>query len=390
MTDTSPRVGRNYILYILIILLNWKCDSAPDFTLSPQFNGTHFSCEIWNALPGEFGQEIGCSKFKGEDCIYYLTRDAEIVLYFLNGEKDSLRIPPSLKKRLGINPEEVIGFCLANDSYWFNTPMTDTVFELSADLTTIDPHYIDLGKLNADATIKRGLGLISCKRHLVHATKNQLFLPMIQHYTKPGSSDQIPTNYRTIGMFSQSSGALTLRKDFGSLPANYYSENMYFNTSSYSFKGDTVLVNYHFNDSIELYNKGVLINTIEMKSMKSSEFIGLKGPSLDIMAVKEHQVQHPRYIETVYDQYRNLYYRTFLVESKNKQGKIIPHEKWRLMVYDHKFRPIDEFEFKCADFSPVTLFVIKEGILIRDFRNFDRNNPQKAEFELLTWEEKEV
>jgi len=108
------------------------------------------------------------------------------------------------------------------------------------------------------------------------------------------------------------------------------------------------------------------------------------------MAVKEHQMQHPRYLETVYDPYRNLYYRTYLVESKNEQGKIIPHKKWRLLVYDPKLRLVNEFEFKCMDLSPSTLFIVEEGILFRDFRSFDSKTPETAKFELLTWEEKEL
>ena len=72
--------------------------------------------------PVSLDKKLDTQNLKAKTVFTTLTRDAEIVLYSLNGEKDSLLFPPSLKKRLGINPEEVIGFCMANDSYWFNTP----------------------------------------------------------------------------------------------------------------------------------------------------------------------------------------------------------------------------------------------------------------------------
>ena len=389
MGGTDRRRSGFYSLSIFVLLVFSKCDSAPDFELNPVFNGTSFECKVWNAVPGEFGQEIGQTTYAGENCIYYLTGEAKLMLYSFNGQVDSIRIPPSIKKRVGIAPGEVIGYCISSDYIWINSPMIDSVYKLSIDLSTIDAFHVNINDFEDGSDLNKGLGLISCKRHQVKKYGEYILMPIHQHHTTSGVRDQVPANYCTIGMFKQDAKSLKLSNEFAPLPAGYYSQNMYFNTSSYNVNGDTLIVNYHYSDSVDLYYKGNLIRRVEMKSSKSAGFSGLQGPSLDIMAVKEHQMQHPRYLETVYDIYRNLYYRTYLVESKNEQGKIIPHEKWRLLVYDPKLRLVNEFEFKCMDLSPSTLFIVEEGILFRDFRSFDSKTPGTAKFELLTWEEKE-
>jgi len=390
MGSIDRRRSGLFTLSILVLLIFSKCDSSPDFKLSPVFNGTLFECKVWNAVPGEFGQEIGWTTYGGENCIYYLTGEAQIMLYSFNGQVDSIRIPPSIKKRVGIAPGEVIGYCITNDYIWINSPMIDSIYKLSIDLSTIAAFHVNINDVESNSDLNKGLGLISCKRHQVKKCGEYILLPIHQHYTNSEIRDQVPSNYCTIGMFEQDSKSVRLNSEFAPLPTGYYAQNMYFNTSSYCVKGDTVIVNYHYSDSVDLYYKGNLISRVEMKSSKSAGFSGLQGPSLDIMAVKEHQMQHPRYLETVYDIHRNLYYRTFLVESKNELGKIIPHEKWRLLVYDQKLRLVNEFEFNCMDLSPSTLFIVEEGILLRDFSSFDSKMPETAKFELLTWEEKEI
>jgi len=374
------------MLVLFIGLASCSESDVSSLKLKAVYNGTAFECNIWDVVPGEFGQELGQTIIGGKDYIYFLNRDSEIILLDGKGVADTLQITPEIQRRVGFMPGEVMGYCVAMNHIWIGSPVSDSIYKMSLDLVSVEAFHNGFVNDREDEGVFKSVGLLSSKRHEIVNCNGNLILPIYQHFEAAEKRDQVPNNYTTIGCFGASEAKLELKEEIAVLPQVYYDENMYFNSSSYCLKGDSLIVHYPYSDSIDIYSKAGLINRKELKCSKSNSVKSLKGLSLDIMAVKEHVLMHPRYVETIYDPYRNLYYRTYLVEVINEEGKISPHEKWILGVYDSQFRLAEELEFTAKDFSVNGVFVFPEGLLIRDFRSFDKEDPGKSQFELISWE----
>ncbi len=386
-------MSKLYKLVLLLLLIPAIIGCSEDqstFTVRPVFKGTAFECEIWDVIPGEFGQEIGQANIAGQERLYFMNKNHELIFLDIHGAVDTVKVPTHIQERAGMVPGMVVGYCVSMDHFWVSAQTSDSLYKISLTMDTVVAYHNELLSGVEEKGVFRAVGLVSSKRHRVLKCGANFILPTYSHYSDASRRDELPDNFHTVACFKDDHGRLRLHEEIGSLPNEYLDQNMYINTSSYCRRGDSLIVNYPYSDSIDIYFGGERLSRLEVKCKSSKGFLGLNGLSLDIMAVKEHIKMHPRYTETVFDKYRNLYYRIYLVGSNSKTGKIIPHEKWVLAVFDEHFNPVTEVEFNCMEFSESAFYVFPEGILVRDYRDFDPDNPSKSKFELIAWDEVDV
>lgn len=341
-------------------------------------------------MPSFFGLDIGLLDDGNACTFYYLSRkDSSLHLFDC---KDSLlsstiSLAPLLGKRIPYTSNEITGAWLEEKGrLWIDSPLSDSIFCISLPSLEIIQSVADEmpAKLPGVITSKE---VLSARNTLIRSG-DKLYVSVNHFYADQQLIEQTPYPFRALAAFTVEKNKMQVSKFIGDLPDNYYRKNMYVRACTAIPAGkDSLIINYHFNDSVDLFFEGRLVKRIPMKSDHSGEFKGLEGTMDDMTAVKKLFLMHQRYNCVIYDKYRRFYYRVFIHEEDEAKhdGKIRMSSTWSLLVFNSDFEKAGEFLFDSSLYDPSMLFVTREGLLVRDFSKHRPDKPLKAMFKLVTF-----
>ncbi len=141
-------------------------------------------------------------------------------------------------------------------------------------------------------------------------------------------------------------------------------------------------------------------NADKIYSVKRDKFFKVKSNAekgdvtlFDIESKKEYTTEEELealsrdegYVNLVFDQFENRFYRVFKHSTHNQEGNIHKMEAgWSLVAFAPNFKVVGEVEFPAAKYNFLQILPTKEGILISKESAFSKhNNEEKYEFDLV-------
>lgn len=157
-----------------------------------------------------------------------------------------------------------------------------------------------------------------------------------------------------------------------------------------------LVLSFPVNHNLYVYQNDSLIKVIEAKSKYLQDY---NFPAFDndyrknVEYKKKYVTTLGRYYRLIYDDYRNLYYRIVLhpQEYKNKDGSTNSSSgmSWSIMVLDRNFNLLIENFFPAKQFDFYGILVIKEGLLVSNNHDSNKNlDPSKFSYTLFDLEKK--
>jgi hypothetical protein len=155
--------------------------------------------------------------------------------------------------------------------------------------------------------------------------------------------------------------------DYPDYPSGYEMSFEVWKASRCAGPGGELVYTFPFSDDIFVYEN----------SRQSRYHVGNKDRlkhAFDIVDPGNYEMQMQflsttgLYTYILYDRYRHLYYRIYLVpaEHKDKTGQIIKiaDYPWKLQIIDISFRLVGEFAFQARQYNPYGVLISKRGVLI--------------------------
>jgi hypothetical protein len=138
------------------------------------------------------------------------------------------------------------------------------------------------------------------------------------------------------------------------------------------------IVSYACSDSIDLYTKG-LREQYFMGYTPTPTFVSYDLKKLTKMQYKrKYTIEQPRYLQVVYDPYRNLVYRVFKHSSAftDSDGKVTASKDiaWSLILSDTHFEEQKIISFDDGVYSPIGMVPVPEGLFIQKYTTTNNSN----------------
>lgn len=129
------------------------------------------------------------------------------------------------------------------------------------------------------------------------------------------------------------------------------------------YESETVLVSFQSDDNLYVYKNGYKVKSVLCNSKYIKEFTHYpEQKRLDMAYNQDYLMVQPKYINLIYDKYRNQYLRVVKHRMKNKTD--YEHMKWSIIVMDKEFKISNEFVFDYRINSPEIIICSSEGIYI--------------------------
>lgn len=154
-----------------------------------------------------------------------------------------------------------------------------------------------------------------------------------------------------------------------------------------------LVCSYGQSGDIFVFKEGALVNKVSVPSkyIEQHHPITLVEFS-DMTRYRQYLTEEGQYLDLKYDKRNRLYYREAIhpVSFENEEGELATHEdkNWSVIVFDEKFRIIDEKVFMQADYAPVA-FPVPEGfaVLKKGFPKVENDN-KLFEYDIFKLEKK--
>jgi|GEM_PF-6205196 hypothetical protein len=144
-------------------------------------------------------------------------------------------------------------------------------------------------------------------------------------------------------------------------------------------------------------------NADKIYSVKRNKFYKVQSNAakgdvtlFDIESTKEYTTEEELdalsrdegYVNLIYDQFEDKYYRIFKHSSHNQEGSIHKMEaEWSLVAFTSDFKVLGEVRFPASIYNFLQIMPTKEGILISKESAFSKhNNEEKYEFDLVKFD----
>jgi hypothetical protein len=177
---------------------------------------------------------------------------------------------------------------------------------------------------------------------------------------------------KTISQIEFCSDSIARNTLYGKFPSSYTKDNLNFYNwfPSISETSSTeILVTYARDDSIYLYNNTKLIKSRLCKSKYIDEFIPLtEKQGFDRAYSISYQWHEPRYLDVIYNKYRDTYYR--LVKHKDvliNENKVdMEQSTWSIIVMDSDLNVIHEYVLNRNEYSFMYAFPCAKGLYVKN------------------------
>lgn len=140
----------------------------------------------------------------------------------------------------------------------------------------------------------------------------------------------------------------------------------------------TTLFSYAADDSIYLYKNGINYLSIKCKSKYINHFIPYPDAlQTDMVYYKRYLTEEPKYLDIIYDQYRDCYYRIAKHRFSSVDNELDETSMtWSILVINDEFKVENEFLFYYKEYSPKIVIPACEGVYIgRSNDPFDEHEP---------------
>lgn len=250
-------------------------------------------------------------------------------------------------KRIGYNEKMGLFLYFETDKLvWIDSGVSDSLYSISL----ISNEIVDVisKDINDDFSVYDLMDQV-----YINSKKNELIMRIYKH-----------GNYTTFGWFNINRDKLELKKLLGTLPSGYQQKDMYLKSGELTILNeDSLIISYHYSDSVDLYVNKNLVSRICLKSDSSIIFTGFEGDKMDMNAIRKYFMMNQRYNQLFYDKKNSLYYRVFSYEKK-LNGKIEESEKWSICVFNSNFEKIHEQEFNNKDYYKGYITLIGSDLYI--------------------------
>lgn len=322
-----------FLLFFSILLLSCNTfEKEKDYTFFK--TDKEFRIGLNNPSRGNFYPII--SKYQNSDtsyCYYFCAADTSLrVISFTDAKEEVVKLREVLNNRINYSKKFGADLFLETPNIgWFNSDLSDSLYQ------------IDFSKKKILNSISKEI-----EDYYLSEFNNKTFINSYVNQWILGVYDSL--KIISNGVFKQEKNRLIRVKKMGEFPNSYRKQDMYINSSLLTILSkDSLLISYHFSDSVDLYVNYNFVGRIEMKSDSSILFTGFMGDEKDINAVKKYFVSKQRYNQLLYDKSKKLFYRVFTFEKESK-GKISFSDKWSISVFNESFDKVYEKVFNYNDY----------------------------------------
>jgi hypothetical protein len=121
---------------------------------------------------------------------------------------------------------------------------------------------------------------------------------------------------------------------------------------------------YVFEDEKFLFKKECKSNYVDVINDVPDDKI------MNLVYIRKYQIEEPKYLSVVYDEYQHRYYRKLKVKFNSQN---LAESQWSIIIMDEDFDVIGEVLLKYSDYDPDILIPTSNGVLLKRTKSNDEN-----------------
>ncbi len=170
---------------------------------------------------------------------------------------------------------------------------------------------------------------------------------------------------------------------YGKYP-DYYTNNNNYVYSPVRTVGENAKLIYSFDDSEDIFIYDIQSGKYETKKLEAPFFeknqVFEKSKNSDFNYIAKYYTENDRFVNIIYDRYRNLYYRILSkrIKYENNDGTInrAQDKPFSILIYDNKFNFIKELSFPSRKYDFTTIYATKDNVKLFTSNEYENKNRQ--------------
>lgn len=170
---------------------------------------------------------------------------------------------------------------------------------------------------------------------------------------------------------------------YGNYP-DYYKNNSNYVYSPVRTVGENAKLIYSFDDIEDIFIYDIHSGKYETKKLEVPFFkknqVFDQSKSTDFNYISKYYTENDRFVNMIYDKYRNLYYRILSksIKYENNDGTInrAQDKPFSILIYDNHFNFIKEITFPSRKYNFTTIYVTKDNVKMFTSNEYEIKNRQ--------------
>lgn len=359
-----------YLIYIVLILSSCKKDILKN-TLTFKLNHKIIDNPDISKQSG-FYSISGFINENSDIKLFYFFNDTALSLSSLSG-KGTFHINVPLYKAEPV-------YSLAFNNHYYYLEASGNLYQFSKNDTATHKlcNLNDIKQLEEDGL---KVCLFSESQNYFHISGNTIIFPLMANGRKDKKFGNFNVRFPLFGKMELSTHKfeyLPCYADDDFYAYSYHLHNRFFS----HMVGDTLYVYYPYNSKISRVSVSgnKLLEDLELKDNFSEDKIA-KTKQSDLSDANEmyrYSVESPYYSMFIYNPYKKHYYRLYYHElprlNKNEEFTIPTDKKVSLIVYNHQFKYLGEYQFPEKYIYLKEITPTPEGVLLNSFFTQDQDH----------------